>query len=164
MTLSAVARSPGLSPPYQAAMTTAMVNETTGAKSPRVSETVSRTIATTAVAPIAIRYPCTARWNFWRIVVASRPGGAGATRAADHSGAQTWKIISELQGAPMQLRNCLHQAQTQTDAGRAATRIAAVETLRDLGFFFIGDAGAVVGHADLDRTVGPMPDVDLHGP
>src|SRR5258708_39083392 len=85
MTLSAVARSPGRSPPYQAAMTTAMVNETTGAKSPRVSETVCRTIATNAVAPIAIRYPCADCWNCLRIVVASRPGGAGATPAAGRS-------------------------------------------------------------------------------
>lgn len=57
-----MANKPGLSPPYQAAMVTAIVNVMTGAKSPIMPETASRMRATAAVALIAIRYP---RMDCW---------------------------------------------------------------------------------------------------
>src|SRR6185437_15035941 len=71
-------------------------------------------------------------------------------------------IICKLERTAMKLGNCLHQTQTQTNSRRATTEIAAIEPLRDLGLLAIGDAGAVIGHADLDRALAERLNSNLH--
>jgi hypothetical protein len=62
-------------------------------------------------------------------------------------------IVAQGQHAALQLGDGRHQAQAQSCPGRAAAGVAAVEALKDLGFFCIGNARTIVRYGDPDAAV-----------
>src|SRR6185312_11968191 len=71
-------------------------------------------------------------------------------------------VVGQLERSPVQLCNSLHEAQSKADAGSTATAVATVEALRHLRFVAVRNSGAIVGDADLDRTVATRLDPHLH--